>query len=199
MANTTQPSGFTPVKYRSGAAYSGETMKVIVLASDTNAFYKGDMLKFTGESGVGDDGVTYSVVTKAAAADTRLAGAVTGISPIDGSVTDFRRFIPSGTKPNNITLMVPQDRDVLYEVQENNVGGSLTGGAVESNIDFVVGTPTDATGQSGSMIASNTVNIDSGLPFRIVQLKNSLDNEIGADARWYVTINQDAYSDKNGI
>ena len=191
MANELKPFGFRPVQDRTGGVWAGKTRAVVVSGSDANNIFIGDMVKFTGTE-IEVDGQYYSVITLAAASDTRLAGAVTSFKyPADG----YASYNAANSGSPRIAY-IPQDPNTMYVAQENdNMGAS----GVESNADFVVGTGDTTTGLSGSSINSSTSAVTSTLPLRVVARDLSPDNEAGQYSNWYVTINQNAYNDKAGL
>jgi hypothetical protein len=192
MANTIAPSGFRAVQDRTGGAFTGKTRGVIILGTDANVIGIGDFVKFTGTSAEGRDGTQYSVITKAVAADTRLAG---GIVSLDYDPTGYKIHNPATSGVDRIAY-IPQDPNTLYVAQEDGNMGVV---ATESNVDFLVGAVDVFTGSSTSSIDSSTSNTTSTLPLRVVGMEKSIGNEVGANATWYVTINQDAYTDKAGL
>lgn len=187
------PYGFRPVTAR-GEAWCGKTRAVVFADTDGTAAFIGDMVKFTGESIV-VDGKALSVVTVASPADTRLAGAVVRFS------NDPDGYKPYRTASTQRVAYIPQDRDVLYSVQEDEDTTPLTLGAAEANIDFVAGAGgSTVTGLSSMQLDSDSVNTTDALPLRIVELEAIEGNDIGTGnyPQWLVAINQDAYSDKTG-
>ena len=201
MANTQRPFGFRPVQTRNGSPWCGKTQKVIILASDTNGYFVGDLVKFTGDQAVSPiDGKYYQVITKAVASDVKLAGAVTGVSTTDSVQTQYLGHRPAAAQDINITCEIPEDADVIYIAQEDSVGGAMAVGAAGSNVNFVVGSGGDtATNTSSYALDSSTVATTSTLPIRVISYDDPLSTESGAYALWRVTINQDAYSDKTGV
>lgn len=190
-----RPYGFRPVTKR-GEPWSGNERAVIFADTDATAAFIGSMVKFTGTS-ITQDGKSYSVVTVASPADTRLAGAITRFSE------DPVGYSASRAASTQRLGYLPQDRDVLYSVQEDADTTPLTAGAVEANIDFTAEAGDTFNGQSTMELDSDTVNTTSTLPLRIVELEGIPGNELtaagGVNPQWVVAINQDAYSDKAGL
>lgn len=188
-----RPYGFRPVTKR-GEPWCGTERAVIFADTDANAVFIGTMVKFTGESIVKDE-KSYAVVTLAAPADTRLAGAITRF---EEDPVGYLPYKPASTERIGY---LPQDRDVLYSVQEDQDTTPLTSGAVEANIDFTAEAGTTFNGQSTMELDSDTVNTTSTLPLRIVEVEGAVGNTVGAGnfTQWVVALNQDAYSDKAGL
>ena len=186
MAN--KPYGFRPVQNRDGSSWTGKTQLVKFAASDANATFVGDLVKFTGN---GADGGTVPEVTRADPADARLAGAVVRF---DFDADGYKSYRGANE------AYVPQDRNVIYSVQEDSVTTDLTANDVEANIDFVQGAGgSTITGQSSYQLDSDSAGVAATLPLRIVRLENNIDNVVGPNAQWLVTLNLDAYSDTAGL
>lgn len=199
MANVAAPYGFRPVQERNGSPWSGKTRRVIFASTDATTCFEGDLVKYTGNQILDiESGVYLSEVTKASAGDTRLAGAVVSFDYALGP--DWISYKKANTQ---ITATIPADPTVLYSAQEDGDTSFLTNGDVESNVDFVVGAGDTTTGLSTSAIDSSTAAVTATLPLRIVQAEQipGGNNEVGSSnyVQWLVTINQDAYTDKDGI
>lgn len=194
MTPSNSPYGFRPVTTR-GEPWTGKTRAVIFDSGDSTAAFIGDMVKFTGTSVV-SGGKAYAVVTVADPADTRLAGAVVRFSNDPDSYNAFR---PADTQR---IAYIPQDRDVLYSVQEDQDTTPLALTDTEANIDFVAGSGgSTVTGLSSMQLDSDSVDTTDALPLRLVEVEGIEGNEVGAGnfTQWVVAINQDAYSDKTGL
>jgi len=191
MANLNQPAGFRPVQTRSGSPWTGKCMRVAFVASDATAAFVGSLVTYTGES---IDGGRTPVVTLAAPASDRLAGAVVRFEYNPEAMGTLYR--PASTLRY---AWIPADRDVMYWVQEDGDTTPLTAGAVEANIDFTAESGDTATGNSTMELDSDTVGVAATLPLRVVKADFGEDNELGQWAKWLVTLNLDAYSDKDGI
>lgn len=187
------PYGFRPITSR-GEPWTGKTRAVVFASGDSTAAYIGSMVKFTGESQV-VNGKNLAVVTVADPADTQLAGAVVRFS---NDPDGYKSYREASTER---VAYIPQDRDVMYSVQEDEDGTPLTSGAVGANIDFTAESGTTATGLSTMELDSSTVATTASLPLRIVELEGIEGNEITAGDRpqWVVTINQDAYTNTTGV
>lgn len=195
MAQTDSPYGFRPVGKR-GETWHGQLREVIFADTDVNPAGVGSMVKFTGESIIDPDtGKALSVVTVATPADVRLAGAIVSFQ----YGTNSNGFINYRAASTQRKAYIPQDRDVMYSVQED--GNTLTLGAVEGNIDFTAESVDTTTGNSTMKINPASLGTLDAIPLRIVELEENGENSIGAGnfPQWVVTINQDAYSDKTGL
>ena len=200
MANTAKPFGFRPVCMRSGAPWTGETMTVIVTAANTDSFGAGDWVKFAGDQAMSEiDGRYYPVVSKCAASDPKMLGAVVGVMTTDNVNTQYSTYRPAAAQTTTIRLLVPSDKDVIYEGQEDSDGGAIASTAAGQNVDFVVGAVDPYTGMSTSAIDSSTAATTSTLPLRLISYADSLATESGTYAIWRVTINNFAFDDLTGV
>lgn len=187
------PYGFRPITSR-GESWAGKTRAVVFASTDATAAFVGSMVKFTGESTF-VNGKSLAVVTVASPADTQLAGAVVRFS---NDPDGYKAHRPASTER---VAYIPQDRDVLYSVQEDEDTTPLTSGAVGANIDFTAESGDTTTGMSTMELDSSTVATTAALPLRIVELEGIEGNEITAGDRpqWVVALNQDAYSNTTGV
>ena len=191
MANQNQAAGFRPVQTRSGSPWTGKTMRVAFVESDSVAAFVGSMVKFTGSSA--DDGKT-PVVALADPGDTQLAGAVVRMEYDPDRLSLLHREASTFRY-----AWIPADRDVMYWVQEDSDGGALQVSAVGANINFTAEVGDTATGNSTQELDSSTVAATDTLPLRIVKADFAEDNELGQYGKWLVTLNQDHYSSKTGL
>lgn len=193
MANVDSPNGFRPVKYLSGANWNGQVRKYIVPAADATALFVGDLVKLSDDAAV--DG--YPAIEQAAAGDA-VIGVVVGFEPV---VTTFESGSSSGH--GSVSLDVPyyraastkrialvvDDPNVIFEAQEDSVGEDTALASVGLNINFIVGSGSTVTGASGMEIDSSTKATTATLPLKLMGFVQRANNEVGANARWLVKIN----------
>lgn len=86
----------------------------------------------------------------------------------------------------------------MYEIQDDSDGGALTAASVGLNADIVVGTGSTTTGTSAMELDSSTVNTTSA-QLRILGLSHRADNEIAANAKWLVMINEHELKSTTGV
>lgn len=187
MTNVNAPQGFSPVKYSSGAPYVGAFNTYFVPATDSTALFIGDPVI---DAGSADSRGVPTVTRATAGSGAYTRGVVIGFLPVYPTIT---------TAPNlNITYrpastamyaMVADDPDILFEIQEDSVGGALAATNTGQNADFVAGAGSTATGLSGFMLDSSTAATTNTLQCRIVSLADRVDNIIGTNAKWLVTFN----------
>jgi hypothetical protein len=182
MANPDSPRGLTPVRYLSGAPYSGAVNIYSVPASDSTAIYIGSLVRPAGSADA--DGVM--TVTGNVATGNPVIGVVTGFAPITADSPVFR---PASTLRY---VFVADDPNLLFEIQEDSDGGALAATAVGNTADIIGFTGGSATtGFSAIEIDSSTATAsgDGTQDVVIWGLAKRPDNEIGNFARWLVRLN----------
>ena len=136
MANTDAPRGFTPVKYRSGQPYCGLHRR----------YYKDAT---AGVIGVGDPVVRVTNSSDPeggpeivrATTGSAITGVVVGIEPVRGSLEQVGYL---GTSDTGYVL-VADDPNLLFEVQEVTGGTALTVTQVGEHIDSITAVDADTT------------------------------------------------------
>lgn len=195
MANQDIPRGFSPIGSTSSSDYNGKTAAYAIAAADTNIIGRGDLVVRTGEMTV-IDGQSYPVVTRAAAADTQIEGAVVGFEVDAQANSTFRS---AGAKSADRICFVPADPYVEYEAQAD---GNIPDASAGLNADFIVTNADTVTGQSKMEIDSGTTTAPAttaALPLRLVRRSRNVENESGSFAVWVVRINQSATRDTTGL
>ena len=190
MANTNGPSGLKPVMYKNGSPWNGKFNWYYIPAGNASAIFTGDLLTMDGTGSV--DG-KYPTVKRAAAADITLVGVAIGFadSPGLGFQIDnlTRLYVPATTA---IYVAVVDDEDVIFEIQEDSVGGSIPITAIGNNADVVATAGSTTTGQSGMVLDSSDV-VTTAQQLRILRLADRPDNALGDYAKWLVLINEHIY------
>lgn len=188
MANTDNPSGFTPVRHLNGSPYNGQANRYAILSGNGTATFVGDLVVIGG-SGT-DDGVPS--VVQAAATNTNIAGAVMGFE-IDPTNLGLLYRTASTLR----YAMVCDDPYVLYVAQEDSDGGALTKDEIGENCDIVVGSGNTTSGISAMELDSSDHKTGSA-QIRIIRLSPQENNAIGTNAKWEVLINEHAYKSTSG-
>lgn len=179
MANTDAAFGLRPV--RSGRSPSmGSVTRYHVPASDATALFVGDPVILAGSAD--SDGVP-TVTRATAAAAGRITGVVVGVVPSPSLETQYR---PASTAAY---VLVCDDPNQVYEIQEDADGGALAAADVGLNADLIAGSGSTVTGRSGFELDSSTKATTATLQLRILGFAQRADNEIGANAKVLVRIN----------
>jgi hypothetical protein len=180
MANADSPKGAIPVYNSNGSPWTGSTVLCAIPASDGTATFRGDFVKLAGSS---DSATGVPTVIQAAATD-RLYGAIVGFVPDHNDLTKNHRVASTLRY-----CMVAAGPDIIFEMQEDSVGNNMDADMVGLATDIVVGSGNTATGWSAMELDSSDTATAAG-QVRILGLVRKADNEIGANAKWLVRINE---------
>lgn len=200
MANANIARGLIPVRYRSGQAWSGAANVYYVPSTYATALFIGDPVIIVTDS---SDANGVQTVQKATAAGGAyilgcvVAMAVAGDPPI--AVTrDMARYHLASTAQY---IHVADDPDLLFEIQEDSVGGVMTIGAAGRNADLIAGNGSTVSGFSGWMLDSSTGNSTSNtLQLRVEAPVRRPDNDATLDyAKWLVGINLHSKRNLTGV
>ena len=199
MANQNQPSGFAPVRYRSGAPWNGAVNFYTYLAAETAQVWIGDPVA-TISIANGDGFGTPAV--KLAAAGAAVRGVVVGIGTFaqggpyinPDNLTLTNR--PAGAAAANHYFAVVDDPDVLFEIQEAGAGSVLLATSINRNVNFNLGTRTATLKLSPTFLDNNTVNTTSTLNCKIFgAVQRPTDNTpFTALQKWLVSLNNHDFS-----
>ena len=184
MANSDTPFGFRPVKHLSGAPWNGKANVYYIPATDNTAVFNGDAVK---SAGAADGTGRFPTVTQAAAAGV-IRGVVIGFGDNPNVMVQadypLRSYRPAATA---MYCLVVDDPFVIYEIQEDSAGNSITAAMVGMSTDIVVGTGSTTTGKSAMELDSSDTATAAG-QCKILRLVNREDNELGNYAKWEVII-----------
>jgi hypothetical protein len=182
MANSNAPMGLVPRRYRNGSPYMGAARTYYVPATDATAIYPGDPVIIAGDG----DAAGNPTVTLATAASGRITGVMVGIRPGGNNTLIPPKYRAASTAEY---ILVADEPDLLFEAQEDGVGGSLAATNIGQNISLIAGNGNSYTGLSGWMIDSSTAATTNTLQMRIIGLVQRPDNVIGTTAKWLVANN----------
>lgn len=188
MANADAPSGFKPIRMQGSAPFSGGVGRYYRSTGDSTDIFIGDPVDL---GGTGDtDGTAPTVVRATAGSGGYVVGVVVGIENLTSDNLS-QKYLPSG---DTGYLLVADDPNQEFEIQEDSGGNALTATAIGSNIDFIIGTGNTTTGMSATEINSDTCDTTNTLQCRVMRLVNRADNELGTNAKWVVKFNLHRYS-----
>lgn len=182
MANVSRVNGLRAVKHTNGSAYNGQANLYYVPSSDGTALAVGDPVKLGGSASV--EGL--ATVTKASTAGVVL-GVVAGFLPDYSNLNLPLQYRAASTGRYVFVIDSP---DVVYEVQEDAVGGALAVADIGLNVDFIDAGVSTTTGASGVQLDTSTKATTATLPFKLLGFAQRVDNEVGsANAKVLVAIN----------
>ena len=191
MANSNAPSGLRPVRLRSGAPYNGAARRYYVASSDGTALYIGDPVIFSGTADA--DGVA-GVVRATAAGGAYVLGSVVAVE------ADTRDSLTYRAASTSRYVYVCDDPEMLFEIQEDAVGGALAVTDVGLNADLIIGSGSTTTGLSGAQLDTSTKATTATLQLKILGFSQRIDNEVGvANAKVLVSINLHALRNTTGV
>ena len=205
MANVDAAFGLRPIRHRNGAPYNGAANPYYKPASYGTAMFVGDPAIVTGTSntanverpGLGDfiPGTLPEVNVATAGATNDITGIVIGFGANPDALE--RAYSPASTED---IVWLADDPDLVFEVQEDSVGGALAATDVAQNADLAAGAGgSTVTNFSSWELDSNTANTTNTLQVRIERLVSRADNEIGNQAKWEVSILQHSMRNKTGV
>lgn len=187
MPNSNNPMGLIPRRYRNGAPFVGPLRKYYVPASDGTALFEGDPVILAGSA----DAKGIPAVTRATAGSAgRITGVVCGIAN-DETLPASNDMLEQGYRPASTAgyVLVCDDPNVLYEIQEDSAGGALAAADIGLNADLASGSGSTYTRKSGFMLDTSTKATTATLQLRIIGLEQRPDNEFGDNAKVLVAIN----------
>lgn len=186
MANTARVNGFKPLRYLSGAPYTGGFRRYVVAAADTTALYVGDLVKM---SGVGDLTTGLAGVTRATAG-AAVVGAVVGFE-VDPTALNIPQNRSASTRR---IVYVADDPNLLFVAQEDGDTTPIAVASIGLNASLISTSGGDTiTGASGMQIDSSTASTTATLELKLMEALATQDNELvtagQANTRWVVKIN----------
>ncbi len=178
MANTNVAGGLKPVRMADGSPFNGATDLMHALSSYATAIYIGDPVKISGTADAsGVPGVTLS------AAGETISGVVVGFTDAASMTLGY------GAASTTRYLLVSRGANILYEVQDDGVGGAIAATDIGLNADLIAAAGSSYTKDSGYMVDTSTKATTATLQVRIRGLVQRPDNEIGTNAKLLVTLN----------
>jgi hypothetical protein len=183
MANQDSPFGFKPIRQVGSAPESGGIGRYYRPSSDSNNLFIGDPVALGGSADT--LGMAPSVVRATAGSGGLVIGVVVAVENLTSDNLS-RTYLPTGVAGY---VMVSDNPNQVYEVQEDSEGNALAATATGSNIDFIFGTGNTTTGISACEINSDTCDTTNTLQCRVLRLIDRPDNELGANAKWAVRFN----------
>jgi hypothetical protein len=195
MANANFPHGLRPVNAANGQPYTGAARVYSVPATDGTAIYIGDAVKLVGSSQI-INGSPYADIAQAATGDV-FVGAVVGVLP---ATRDSLTYRAASTQR---LILVADDPDLLFEIQQTNSGTALNAQDVGLNANINVVAGSTVTGYSGTVLDNATEATTNTLDVKLVAIVDRPDNDIGSSVSsgtlascFLVRINRHAYANQ---
>ncbi len=189
MANVNNPHGLNPVRYLSGAPYNGAANVYTTTTGDGTALGIGDLVLDLGTSTTNADGTITKDVKIAATTDV-VTGVIIAVLP------DTRDSLIYRAASTVRRLLVADDPNLLFEVQEGTGGTPFTANDIGLNCSFTIGSPSTTTGRSGTVLDNGTEQTTNTLAAKIVGFYAVPDNAVGDSCRWLIRLNRHRYVDQ---
>lgn len=178
MPNTNIATGLKAVRMADGSPFNGATNLAFAPSTDATALFIGDPVRLAGSA----DSAGVPSVTRCAAGET-ISGVVVGFQDAASMLAGF------GAGSTNRYPLIARGQDILFEVQEDSVGGALTAADIGLNADLIIAPGNAFTKRSGVMLDTSTKAPTATLQVRIRALVQRPDNELGNFAKVLVTLN----------
>lgn len=195
MANQNKPSGLSAVGYLNGAPWTGGGRVYCIPSTDNTAYAIGDPVDIAG--GADSNGVPTVIIATAGITNPVLGAIVSGAgSPKFGQSygvpADSPIVIPA-TKARDYYVLVADDPNIIFEIQEVSGGTQLTAAEVGLNCPLISGTNNGYV--SGWQLNNIGEVVTATEQLRLLGLAHPWDgtNAFGAYAKWLVFINNHRY------
>ena len=191
MANANTPFGLAPVEYLGGAQWNGKARRYYIPSTDGNAYAIGDPVVLAGSADA--NGVASVVLATPGSA---LLGPIVGMGGMayggpSVDPTNLNTTVIPATKTKAYYVLVADDPNIIFEVQEIGTGTQLTADEVGLNCNLVAGTNSGYL--SGWLLTNSTEATTNTLDVKLLGLKQVAGNAFGAYAKWLVLINNHVY------
>ncbi len=194
MANANRPSGLQPVQYLNGAPWTGGgRVYCIPNTDDSLAYAIGDPVDYAGSS---DSAGIPTITLATAGTNNGILGAIVGMAGTKygasfGDPTDLNVTVVPVTKSKDYYVLVCDDPNVIFEIQEEATGTALAATEVGLNANLVSGTNNGYV--SGWQLDRTSPAATATLQVRLLQLAPRSGNAFGDYAKWWVLINNHRY------
>lgn len=194
MANSNRPGGLMPLEYLDGSPYNGKARQYYIASDNPSAYAIGDPVVM---SGSGDSNGVAGVTLATAGYGNIVLGAIVGMGSIVYGGGGFDPALPNqaiipATKTKAYYVLVSDDPNIVYMMQEGGAGSALTAASIGLNFDLVSGTNNGFV--SGWQLDNASGNTGSTRQLQLLGLVQTQDNAMGPYAKWKVRINYHQYS-----
>lgn len=192
MANANTPFGLKPHSYLNGAPWNGQARMYCIPSSDGNAYAIGDPVELAG--GADAKGVpTVTLMTPGSGmTGVIVAAGGTKYGAHLGDPTNLNTTVIPATKTKDYYVLVVDDPNVLFLVQEIGTGTALAAAEVGLNANLVAGTNNGYV--SGWLLTNTTEATTATLDVQLMGLAQLPDNAFGAYAKWLVRMNNHSFN-----
>ena len=171
-------AGFRPVKHINGSPFNGQVNRYVVPAAEALVLNVGDLVKLSDSA----SDAPYPACERSTFTTT---------GPILGAVVGFEVDTSNLNAPNiRQTLtrriaLVADDPTIIFAAPQDGVGGVISVNSIGLNVAVAPGADGVATSPGASIMAvdSSTVGTGSTLPFKVVGITDSPDNDPTSTSR----------------
>ena len=193
MPNANRPSGLSPVSYLNGTPWSGQARQYYIDSANDSAFSIGDPVALSGSAD--SNGVPGIQLATAGTGNAVLGCIVSGPGIAYGGAlvnpSNLDTTVIPATKTRGFYVLVCDDPNVIFEIQEGGAGAALTVANVGTNANLLSGTNNGYL--SGWTFNNATLATTATLQLQLLGLQPRLDNAFGQYAKWLVRINNHAF------
>lgn len=184
MANADNPRGLRPVRYLSGACYTGAVNRYYIPASDTTDTFPGGLVKLAGDA----DSKGIASVTGDVATGDAMLGVVVAVEMVTRDSTTYR------AASTERYVHVADDPNLLFEVQDDGAAAptSANVGNVADLAGFTLGNTVTGRSEMEVSAASLTDAGDGTEDVVLIGLTQDEGNEFSENANWLVRLNNHA-------
>ena len=193
MANIDAASGLSPVSYLNGSPWSGGGRVYSIASGNTDIFAIGDPVVL--EGGADANGIATVALATAGITNSVLGSIISGAGALGyggsyGIPQESPTVIPS-VKTRAYYVLVADDPNTIFEIQEVTGGTALTAAAVGLNAPLIAGTN---NGYVSGWELNNVGETAGGTEqLKLLGLAPRADNAFGEHAKWLVLINLHCY------
>ena len=194
MANPNKPAGLVPIGYLNGSKWNAVgRVYCIPDTDDTNAYAIGDPVVLAGSA---DSNGVPTITLATAGTGNQLLGAIVSGAGAEvyggqyGVPADSPIVIPA-TKTRAYYVLVEDDPNVIFEIQEDNLVSDLAADDVGLNCNLVSGANNGYI--SGWQLDSDSKAAGATLQMKLLRLAQRRDNAFGTDAKWWCLINHHVF------
>lgn len=168
MANVDNARGLVPVRNAHGGAYNCAARAYTARSDYATALFIGDPVV---KSGLADATGRPGCVLATAGATNGITGVVVGFEDAASMQLGY------GAASTQRTVLVADDPNLLFEIQEDSVGAATALADVGLNVDLVAAAGSTANRTSGWMADSSTKAVGATLQLKIVGFQERADVE----------------------
>jgi hypothetical protein len=183
MANTSVIRGLVSVRSFARSGYANAVRRYSCPSTYATALFPGDPVLITGTA----DADGYSEIN-AATNGSSISGVVVGFEDAASLALGY------GAASTTRAVLVDDDPESLFEVQEDAVGGALAAADVGLNCDLISAAGSTTQRTSGWQLDTSTKATTATLQCKIVEIQHRADNEFAtagvANTKVLVKINK---------